>query len=383
VARLPKLETDGGLPWTEGGGPFRMSQPALDHFPFEEWARLNARHARNPRRSLLSYGDPQGHRPLQEALAAYLRISRGVRCEPEQVMVVSGSQQGLDLCARVLLGPGAPAWVEEPGYSGARNAFRMSGARVVPVPVDAEGLDVARGEALSPRARVAYVTPSHQFPLGMTLSAGRRMQLLSWAERSGAWLVEDDYDSEYRYESQPIAALQGLDRAQRVIYLGTLSKVLFPALRVGYLVLPPDLVAPFRRVRDAVDLFPASFHQAVLADFIAEGHFARHLRRMRLLYRERRTALVAALREELGSECEVLGEQAGLHLVLGLPHVKRDREVAERAGVLGIRAMPLSGTYAGRARRQGLVLGYSAVPARQMREAVRVLAGAVRSGGVR
>jgi GntR family transcriptional regulator/MocR family aminotransferase len=298
-------------------------------------------------------------------------------------MVVSGSQQGLDLCARVLLEPGAQAWVEEPGYSGARNAFRLAGARLVPVPVDGEGLDVARGEALGPHARVAYVTPSHQFPLGMTLSAGRRMQLLAWAERRGGWIVEDDYDSEYRYESQPIAALQGLDGAQRVIYLGTLSKVFFPALRLGYLVLPADLVEPFRRVRDAVDLFPPTFHQAVLADFIAEGHFARHLRRMRLLYRERRTALVAALRAELGEGCEVLGDQAGLHLVLALPGVKKDREVAERAGALGLRAMPLSSTYLGRAGRQGLVLGYSAVPARQMREAVRVLARALHAPAAR
>jgi GntR family transcriptional regulator/MocR family aminotransferase len=377
VARLPALEGTSPEPWTEGFGAFRLSQPALDQFPFHVWARLCARHAKNPRRSLLAYGETLGYRPLREALAHSLRITRGVRCGPEQIMVVSGSQQGLDLCARVLVDAGAEVWVEEPGYAGARNAFALAGAQLVPVPVDAEGLNVTRGVALSPRARVAYVTPSHQFPLGMTLSAARRMQLLGWARRQGAWLIEDDYDSEYRYESLPIAALQGLDRAQRVIYLGTLSKVLFPALRLGYLVLPPDLVPAFRRVREAMDIFPASFHQAVLADFIAEGHFARHLRRMRVLYRERRTALVAALRAELGADCELLGDQAGMHLVLALPGVEKDREVALRAGALGLRVKPLSETWLGRPARQGLVLGYGAVPARHAREAVRLLARAL------
>ena len=379
VARRPTLEGTSPEPWTQGTGPFRMSQPALEQFPFRVWASLCARYARNPTRSLLAYGDALGHRPLREALAHSLRISRGVRCEPEHIMVVSGSQQGLDLCARVLLEPGAPVWMEEPGYAGARNAFRLAGARLVPVPVDAEGLDVASGEARCPRARAVYVTPSHQFPLGMTLSAARGMQLLAWARRSGAWIIEDDYDSEYRYESLPIAALQGLDRAQRVIYLGTLSKVLFPSLRLGYLVLPPDLVEPFRQVRDTMDIFPASVPQAVLADFITEGHYARHLRRMRVLYRERRTALVTALKAELGPDCEILGDQAGMHLVVALPGVKRDRDVAVRAGALGLRAMPLSETWLGRARRQGLVLGYGGVPARQAREAVRVLARALTS----
>ncbi|MFL6231576.1 MAG: PLP-dependent aminotransferase family protein [Thermoanaerobaculia bacterium] len=228
-----------------GVGSFRVSQIAVDHFPLQVWSGLVARHGRNPRASQMLYGDPMGDRRFRETLAAYLRTSRGVRCEAEQILVTSGSQQALAIAARVLLDPGDEVWVEEPGYQGARDALATAGARLIPVPVDAEGLDVAAGAARSPQARAAYVTPSHQYPLGATLTASRRLQLLDWAQRSGAWILEDDYDSEYRYESQPIAALQGLDRDSRVLYIGTFSKVLFPALRVGYLVVPADLVSRF------------------------------------------------------------------------------------------------------------------------------------------
>ena len=220
----------------QGWGPFRVSQIAVDHFPLQVWSSLVARHGRNPRPSQMLYGDPMGDLRFRETLAAYLRTSRGVHCEAGQILVTSGSQHALTIASRVLLDPGDEVWVEEPGYPGARDALAIAGARLVPVPVDGEGLDVAAGVAVSPQARAAYVTPSHQYPLGATLTASRRLQLLDWAQRSGAWILEDDYDSEYRYESQPIAALQGLDRDARVIYIGTFSKVLFPALRVGYLV---------------------------------------------------------------------------------------------------------------------------------------------------
>ncbi|MFP2911152.1 PLP-dependent aminotransferase family protein [Pyxidicoccus sp. 3LFB2] len=367
-------------PWHGGWGAFRVSQPAVDQFPFQVWSSLLARHSRNPTRSLLTYGDPMGYQPFREALAAYLRTSRGVRCEADHLMVVSGSQQALELSARVLLDARSPVWMEEPGYPGAKDVLTLAGARMVPVPVDEEGLDVAAGIERCPTARAVYVTPSHQYPLGGTLSASRRLQLLDWAQRSGAWILEDDYDSEYRYESLPVSALQGLDRDARVIYIGTFSKVLFPALRIGYMVLPPDLVPRFVRVRDAMDIFPPTLFQAALTDFLTEGHFARHLRKMRQLYRERRTALVESLTKELGDTVQVLGAQAGMHLVAALPKRLRDRAISERAAKEGIWAMPLSACYLEEASRQGLVLGYGGTDAARIPEAVRKLRKALRAG---
>lgn len=367
VAALPRRPPE---PWLAGSGAFRMSEVALEHFPFRVWSALVNRHSRNPRRSLLRYGDPMGHRPLREALAAYLGTARAVRCDADQIMVVSGSQQALEVAARVLLDPGSPACVEEPGYGGARDALARAGGHIVPVPVDGEGLDVRAAIARCPRPRAVYVTPSHQYPLGMTMSASRRLQLLDWARRCGAWVIEDDYDSEYRYESQPVAALQGLDRDARVVYIGTFSKVLFPALRVGYVVIPKDLVPRFAGVRVAMDDFPATLNQAVLADFLHEGHFARHLRRMRQLYAERRSALVAAIRGTLGAALQVQGDQAGVHLVATLAKTLGDRSIALRAAEAGLWVMPLSSCYFGRPTRHGLVLGYGGVPAADVPEAV-------------
>ncbi len=360
-------------PWLKGWGAFRVSQPAVDHFPFPVWSSLVARHCGNPRRSLLNYGDPLGHRPFREAVAAYLRTARAVRCEAEQVMAVSGSQQALEITARVLLDPGNRVWVEEPGYGGARDVLTMLGAGLVPVPVDNEGLDVAAGITRGPRARAVYVTPSHQYPLGVTMSASRRLQLLDWAQGSGSWIIEDDYDSEYRFESLPVASLQGLDRDSRVIYIGTFSKVLFPALRLGYIVIPTDLVAHFVAVRESMDIFPPTLYQAVLTDFINEGHFARHLRRMRLLYRERRGALVEAMGRELGASLQVLGDQAGLHLVAGLPRGSGDRQISARAARRGLWAMPLSACYMSEVSRPGLVLGYGGASTPEIRDGVRRL----------
>ncbi|MCP3141658.1 MocR-like pyridoxine biosynthesis transcription factor PdxR [Pyxidicoccus xibeiensis] len=367
-------------PWMGNWGAFRVSQPAIDHFPFQVWSTLVARHSRNPTRNLLAYGDPMGYRPFREALAEYLRTSRAVRCEAEQIMVVSGSQQALELSARVLLDPRSPVWMEEPGYAGARDVLTLAGARLVPVPVDAEGLDVSAGIARCANARAVYVTPSHQYPLGGTLSASRRLQLLDWAQRSGAWVLEDDYDSEYRYESLPVSALQGMDRDSRVIYIGTFSKVLYPALRIGYLVLPPDLVPRFARLRDAMDIFPPTLFQAVLTDFLTEGHFARHLRKMRLLYRERRTALVDALQREFGDMLEVLGAQAGMHLVAALPKRFKDRPLSERAAKEGLWTMPLSRCYQEEPGRHGFVLGFGSTDVERIPEAVRHLRKVVRGG---
>jgi GntR family transcriptional regulator/MocR family aminotransferase len=370
-------------PWIQGDGAFRLVESAVDHFPMQVWSTLVARHGRDPRYGLLRYGDPMGYRPFREALAAYLRTARAVRCEADQIMVVSGSQQALELSARVLLDPGSPVWVEEPGYPGVHNVLRMAGAKIVPVPVDGEGLDVAAGAALAPQARAAYVTPSHQYPLGVTMSASRRLQLLDWARHAGTWILEDDYDSEYRYESLPISALQGLDRDARVIYIGTFSKVLFPALRIGYLVLPPDLVPRFAAVREAMDIFPPTLYQAVLTEFVDEGHFGRHLRRMRLLYRERRDALVAALQEELGGELEVQGGQAGLHLAATFTSERApgrtDVDIALEAAKRKLWVVPLSITYLGAEARQGLILGYGGLDAEQIRDGARRLREVVRA----
>jgi GntR family transcriptional regulator / MocR family aminotransferase len=363
-------------PWLRGFGAFRMSQPALDHFPFKVWSRLVGRHSREMAREGWNYGSPMGHLGFRQAVAAYLRTARAVRCEAEQIMVVSGSQQALEITARVLLDAGDPVWVEEPGYGGARDALAMAGARLVPVPVDDEGLDVEAGTRLSRRARAAVVTPSHQYPLGATLSASRRLKLLDWAQATGAWIVEDDYDSEYRYESQPIAALQGLDRDARVVYIGTFSKVLFPALRVGYLVLPADLVDRFAAVREAMDICPPALSQAALADFIVEGHFARHLRRTSALYRARRSALVASLGRSFGDRLQVVGDEAGMHLV-ALGGGRGDGAAALRAAADGLWAMPLSSCYLGPPRRHGFVLGYGGVPAPEIPAAVQRLRRAV------
>jgi GntR family transcriptional regulator/MocR family aminotransferase len=366
-------------PWLGGWGPFRVSEPAVDRFPHPVWSRLVGRHARAARGNLrsLHYGDPMGHRPFREAVAEYLRTARAVRCEADQVMAVSGSQQALSLAARVLIDPGSFVWVEEPGYPGARAVLRLRGARLVPVPVDSEGLDVAAGVERCPDASAVYVTPSHQYPMGMVMSASRRLRLLEWASRNGSWIIEDDYDSEYRYGSPPVASLQGLDRDCRVLYVGTFSKVLFPSLRIGYVVIPADLVDRFAAVRDATDICPPTFLQAVLADFIRQGHFGRHLRRTRALYRERRDALADTLQRELGDALTVLGDEAGMHLVATSDRVRSDFEASVRAARKGLWAMPLSSCYLGPPARQGFVLGFAGAGEEAIRGGVRRLAAAI------
>ncbi|MGH9467920.1 MAG: PLP-dependent aminotransferase family protein [Terriglobales bacterium] len=353
-------------PWHELRGAFRACLPALDHFPVALWARLVARNARALPTPSLAYGDPMGYAPFRAVLAEYLRAARGVRCEAGQIMTVAGSQQGLQLAARVLVNPGDTVWIEEPGYSGAQHALAAAGARLVPVPVDQDGLRVEEGIRRAPRARAVYITPSHQFPLGTTMSARRRLELLQWAARAGAWVIEDDYDSEYRFGAHPLPALQGLDAAARVIYLGTCSKVLAPALRVGYLVLPPDLVDAFARVRDGLDIFPSPLVQAALADFIREGHFARHLRRMRGLYQERYAVLAEELAHRLGPRQEVVSAPAGMHLCVLLPPGSSDLAVAHAGVCIGLALQPLSLYYL-RRPRAGLVLGFGTVAPAEIR----------------
>lgn len=359
--------------WLNSLGAFRVSLPALENFPSRVWSKLVAAHARRPSKSSMAYGDAMGYLPFREAIAEYLGAARAVRCRPSQILVTTGSQQALQLCAQVLLDPGSQVLMEDPGYPGARQAFSSVGARIVPVPVDEEGIEVGAIARRGRSVRAIYVTPSHQYPLGMTMSAARRMMLLDWAVRSGTWIIEDDYDSEYRFESRPVASLQGLDSSDRVIYIGTFSKVMFPALRLGYVVLPADLVRVFSAARDAADIFSSTLYQAVMADFIRDGHFARHIRRMRMLYMERRKALVKSIGSHIPGRLEIVGAEAGMHLVTLLPQGVNDVEIARKAAQKGISAMPLSSCYVSAEKRGGLILGYGGVNAHQINDAIRTL----------
>jgi GntR family transcriptional regulator/MocR family aminotransferase len=353
---------------------FRQGVPALDAFPHVIWGRLLGRCWRRSSYELLNYGSC---RPLCEAIAAYLGPGRGVHCTAEQILIVAGSQQGLDLVARVLLDPGDAAWTEDPGYPGAYGALLGAGAFVVPVPVDDEGLDVTVGVSRCPDACLAFVTPSHQFPLGITMSLRRRLKLLEWASRANAWILEDDYDSEYRYAGRPLAALQGLDRENRVIYLGTFSKVMFPALRLAYLVVPPDLVDAFYAARLFATMLPPLLEQAALAEFIARGHFARHIRRMRALYAERQATLVRAARYGLAGLLDVQPAEAGMHLLGWLPGGVDDRGASQWAAAHGVDAFPLSTYCLEATHRDALLLGYTATDEQEIKDGVSSLACAL------
>jgi GntR family transcriptional regulator/MocR family aminotransferase len=376
VSHPPRRAPDYG-----GLVPFRMSLPALDQFPHALWARLVARHAHALSHAQMAYGDPAGVVPLREAIADHLRTARAVRCEAEQVLITSGSQAALRLATAVLLSRGDRVAVEEPAYPGARAALEASGAELVSVPVDAEGMSVASLRRRGGRMRAAYVTPSHQYPLGTSMTAARRFALLDWAFRQGAWVLEDDYDSEYRYVSRPLGALQGMDAHGRVIYIGTFSKVLFPAVRVGYLVVPPSLWDRFVDAREAFDLFSPTLYQLALAEFLREGHFARHLRRMRVVYLERRDALLAGLARHCGDRLTVHNADAGLHLAVLLPVGLDDREVVRRMAGRGLTATALSTCYAGKDRRSGLLLGFGGSTGRRLLEASRVLGEVLRDRG--
>ena len=360
------------FPWMIHSGAFRIGQVALDQFPVQIWSALATRHARDMTMESAHYGDLMGHPRLRQTIANYLKTARSVRCEPEQILIVNGSQQALEISARVLLDPGDPVWIEDPSYRLARDVFTLNNCHLVPVPVDAEGLYVAAGIKKCRKARAVFVTPSHQFPFGVTMSASRRLQLVEWAKRARAWVIEDDYDSEYRYESSPIASLQGLDSNARVIYVGTFSKVLFPALRLGYIVVPPDLVDRFLVMRRVMDLGQPTFHQKVLADFIEDGHFARHIRRMRMLYGNLRRVLVDNLAKTCERTLEIIGDEAGMHLTAFLRNQRSDEEIAARAVRHSLSIWPLSRMYMERPR-QGFILGYGGTTARDIPAAVRKL----------
>lgn len=366
-------------------GAFAPGLPDCGDFPFELWARLLAKVWRRPAAALYAATDPAGYRPLRSAIAAYLRTARAVRCEAEQVIVLSGIRQAVDLVARVLLDPGDVVGMEEPGYPGIRAALQGAGARIRPMPVDAEGLRPPNGgRAGRSVPRLVCVAPSHQYPLGVTMSLARRLDLLAWARAADAWILEDDYDSEFRYAGRPLSALQGLDADGRVLYAGSFSKVLFPSLRIGYLVVPPPLVDVFSRARAALDDHLATAAQPALAEFVAAGHFAAHIRRMRRRYEARQRALLDAARRHLDGLLALVPDAAGMHLVADLGPAlagrMSDREASARAHAAGIAAPPLSAYFAGRPTREGLLLGYAAVPEAEMEPALRRLAAALRPG---
>ena len=372
LARLPLAA---GRSLVEPARPFQTGVPALDLFPWALWARLAAHRTRRWGAALSGYGSVLGYQPLREAIAGYVSAARGARCRADQVLITAGAQQGLDLVARVLAGRGDVVWVEDPGYPAARGAFAAAGARVVPVGLDREGLRLPARPGAAPR--LVYVTPSRQYPTGVTMSAARRLDLLRWAEAASVWIVEDDYDSEFRYASRPLNCLQGLDEAGRVIYVGTFSKTVFPGLRLGYLVLPPDLVESFGEVRAITDRQPPGIEQAVLADFITQGHFARHVRRMRSLYEERRDALLAAARESLEG-VTFADTDAGMLTLAWLPPGVSDEEVSRRALARGVEAPPLSPYAVRPLRRGGLLLGYAGYAPAALRAAVGSLGEALR-----
>ncbi|KAB8145246.1 PLP-dependent aminotransferase family protein [Chloroflexia bacterium SDU3-3] len=372
IAAAPPLATNAPL-------AFRPGMPAVDLFPFELWGKLAAKVMRAPSPELLRYGDPAGYAPLREAIASYLSSSRGVACTPQQVIIISGSQQGIDIIGRLLLDPGDVALLEDPGYLGARGALLGLGARVVPVPVGPEGIDIAAARATSPNARLVYVTPSHQYPTGITMSLARRLALIEWARDHSAWILEDDYDSEFRYVGRPLPAMQGLDTHQRTIYIGTFSKMLFPAMRLGYLVVPPHLIGAFSNARALADRGSPSFDQATAAEFLQSGAFARHVRRMRKIYAERQEALVAAADRHLRGLIQIEPSEAGMHLVGWLDESARVAPMVAAAAAQGITLNTIAAYTLGPPTRPGLLFGYAAIPPAEIAAAVRRLAQAWRS----
>jgi len=357
---------------------FTPGIPAFDEFPAKTWARLLAGQAQRMHPEMAdSEAHVGGYGPLREALRSYLQSSRMVVCDSDQVFVVSSARAGLDVTCHLVADPGASCLVEEPGYNLAKAVMRTAGLKIVPVPVDEEGVKIDLGERCEPEARLAFVTPSHQWPMGVSLSAARRQQLLDWAERRNAWVIEDDYDSEFRFDSRPLATLQGLDRGRRVIYIGTFSKVLFPSLRTGYVVVPKQLITTFRLALFLSGQEPPLHIQAALAEFIEQGYFFSHIRRMRRIYKRRQACFVDALTRHLGERVPVARPPGGMQLVLTLPERIQAEAVSRSAAKAGLHVRPIGVYSLSETAPNALHLGFAAVPDHQIESATRILASAI------
>ncbi|HXP02727.1 MAG TPA: PLP-dependent aminotransferase family protein [Stellaceae bacterium] len=359
--------------------PFEPGHAEVDTRFIATWKRLSARALSGRSRLVWGYGDPQGEPELRRAVADYLAAARGVRCAPEQIVLTSGTQQGLSLAVRVLLDPGDTAWVEDPCYRAAIDILRAADAEIVPVPVDAQGLDIAAGPQRAQTAnqappRLVYTTPSRQYPLGMAMPLARRVALLAWAAAAGVWVIEDDYESEFQAPGHMLPSLQGLDRADRVIYLGTFSKLLFPSLRLGYAVLPEDLVASFVAARHLADRQSSALIQAIMTDFMLDGHFARHLKRMRARYAERQQFLTEQVMRRMGGLLDIRPVESGMYLTAWLPEGWSDRAASAALAEAGIVAPPLSSFTLETEREPGLVLGYTGHDEGAMARAVERMA---------
>ena len=360
--------------------PFQLGLPALDAFPRKTWVRLAGRRLRGMGDADMDYQAPGGYLPLRRAIAAYLGVSRGIACAPEQVFVTTGYLDSLSLIRHTLLSAGDKGWFEDPGYPFARQFLERAGMRLVYVPVDEEGLNVQAGRRLSRNARFALVTPTHQSPLGVALSLPRRLALLEWAREHQSWIIEDDYDSEFRYHGRPLPPVKSLDRYGRVLYAGTFSKVLYPGLRLAYLVVPEDCVPTFEATASLLRMDSPALQQATVADFMEQGHFSRHLKKMRALYGERRGYLVAALEQAFGDALRIPDRAGGLHVLGYWQGRQSDRVVAQAANAQGLAIHALSTWKMKGQAEQGLLLGFANLASAQAAQsAVRRLAQAAES----
>ena len=375
--RPAELAEETPAPPLPGDAPFNTGRTLMDERALAAWSRAARRALRRLGPEHFGYAEPAGHPELRAAIAAYLRAARGVVCDASQVIVTAGAQQAIDIAARVLIAPGAPVWVEDPAYPTTVRALTAAGAALKPVPVDGYGLVVAAGVARAPDARAAYVTASHQYPLGVTLSMPRRLELLAWARGAGAWILEDDYASEFRYAGPPLAALQGLDGGQRVLYVGTLNKAVFPGLRLGYLVGPPSLMPALLGARQLLDRQPPSLTQAMVLAFMESGDFAAHIRRRRLAYRAQRDALAEALAAHCGDWLTPDPPEQGMHMIAYFKDGIGDLAAESAAAGAGVIARAISPLYLEVPPRQGLMLGFSGYPASAMAPAARRLASAL------
>jgi GntR family transcriptional regulator / MocR family aminotransferase len=359
--------------------PFGTGYCSIDDATIRAWRRVGAQAVRRLDVTRLGYADALGSEALRHEVAAYLRAARAVTCEPNQIFIVSGTQQAIDLTARALLDPGDRVWIEDPGYLPTRAALVGFGVHPVAVPIDEHGLIVSEGRVRAASARAAFITPSHQYPTGAVMPLVRRLELLSWAAEHGAWIIEDDYDSEFRYVGRPLASLQGLDRGAHVIYVGTLNKVLFPGIRIGYVVVPQPLVDGFRAVRTLIDRHPPGLTQTIIAELMRQGALSRHIRRMRQLYRDARDALVEAIDQHMGDLVDVRTPDGGLQLLVKFKPGISDIRVADAARRRGVVVKPISPLYSDVTPEHGLVLGFSGFGVTHLQVAARELATATRS----